>query len=374
MLSVVAVVAASNFSRKPPELAQPAAGMRVGDHDVTLAAGAQQWSVLRLGKAQAAVPHWTDPVIARVRIDEARAARVGLPLAGRVTAVLVELGQRVKKGEPLLMVTSPDLATLHSDVDQAGVEVEVARAQYQRVHDMVLARLTPGKEELAAAAQKREAELRLATAKAKLQALKVVTHHDNEFTVSAPRDGVVVAKNVLPAQEVSADETLLQIADVSDVWVLADVFESDAVGLHVGTPVRITLPSLPGFAVETQVESVSVVVDAERHSVPVKVRLPNLEGKLRPNEYADMRFRVEMPAATVEIPESSLVSDGATQYVYVQEPGASAAGGGGKFVRRTVVAGPVRDGKVAITEGLQAGETVVVQGGILLDNQIVIAH
>jgi RND family efflux transporter MFP subunit len=303
-----------------------------------------------------------------VRIDETVAARVGSPLAGRVNSVFVELGQKVKRGDPLFTVASGELPTLRGELAKAQVDVEVARAQYQRVHDMVAARLMPGKEELAAAAVKREAELAQQASTSKLAALRIAaTKTDNEFKVTAPRDGVVVEKSVLPAQEVDSNTTLMQIADVSVVWVLADLFESDAAGISVGTPARIALPALPGFSIDAQVDSVSAVVDPERHSVPVRVHLPNPDGKLKPNQYAEMRFRVSVPASTAEIAVSALVSDGATQYVYVQEQP-------GKLVRRKVVAGPVRDGRVVIMEGLAVGETVVEQGGILLDNQIELSH
>lgn len=366
-ISAISVLAAASFSRKaPPGIAAPA-GMKIGDHDVTLAAGAPQWSSIRLAKATPAGAHWTDPVTARVRIDETQAARIGSPLAGRVSTVMVELGQHVKKGDPLFTVTSTDLAGLRSEASKAQVDLDVAKVQYQRVHDMVQSGLLPGKEELAAAAEKRQAELQLHGAHAKIQSLKVASKRDNEFTVTAPRDGVVVEKNLLPAQEVSTDGTLVLIADVGDVWVVADVFESDAAGLAAGTPARITLPSLPGTTLEAKVESVSAVVDPARHSVPVKVRLDNAQGKLRPNEYADMRFRVSLPDGAVEIAASALVSDGAKQYVYVEEAP-------GRFVRRDVTAGPVRDSSVAISQGLKAGESVVVEGGILLDNQIDLAH
>ena len=80
-----------------------------------------------------------------------------------------------------------------------------------------------------------------------------------------------------------------------------------------------------------------------------------------------MRFQVSVPTGTAEIAASALVSDGATQYVYVQEQP-------GKLVRRKVVTGPVREGRVVITQGVNVGETVVEQGGILLDNQIELSH
>jgi cobalt-zinc-cadmium efflux system membrane fusion protein len=364
----IAITAAAMFSTKPPAPLPPPRGMTVGENAIHLKSNAPQWNVLHLGKATATRETYGDPVPARVRIDETSAARVGSPLAGRVNSVFVELGQNVKKGMPLFTVASGDLPTLRGEVAKASVDVEVARAQYQRVHDMVAERLMPGKEELAAAAQKREAELAQQAAESKLQALRVTaTKNDNEFTVTAPRDGVVVEKNVLPAQEVDSNTTLMQIADVSTVWILADLFESDAMGISTGTPARVTLPSLPGYTIDAKVDAVSAVVDAERHSVPVKVRLPNADGRLKPNQYAEMRFLIALPGGTAEVAASALVSDGATQYVYIQEAP-------GKLVRRNVVAGAVRNNRVIILQGVRVGEVVVEQGGILLDNQIELSH
>lgn len=362
-----ALLMASLWHPDPPVQIEPPPGMKVGEHEVTLSNGAPQWNALKLAKATAARPAFGEPVPARVRIDEAHAARIGSPLSGRITQVLVEFGQPVKKGQSLFTVSSPDLTTLKSDVLKASVDLEVANAQYQRVHDMVAERLMPGKEELAAAAQKREAELAQTAAKSKLQALRVAAANDNEFTVQAPRDGVVVEKNVLPSQEVSQDGTLMQIADVSDVWVVADVFDSDAAHISAGTQALITTPANPDLKLEATVDSVSVVVDPERHSIPIKVHLPNADGRLKPNQFAEMRFRVALPENTCEVAASALVSDGATQYVYVEQSS-------GQFVRRNVVSGPVQDGRAVILSGLKAGENVVEQGGILLDNQIELAH
>ncbi|HKP56933.1 MAG TPA: efflux RND transporter periplasmic adaptor subunit [Polyangiales bacterium] len=362
-----ALLMAALWHPDPPVSVPPPAGMKIGEHDVSLTQGAPQWNALRLAKATPARSAFSEPVPARVRIDEAHAASIGSPLAGRISRVFVEIGQRVKKGDSLFTVSSPDLTTLKSDLTKADVDLDVAKAQYQRVHDMVAERLMPGKEEFAAAAQKREAELAQTSARAKLQALRVVASNDNEFTVKAPRDGVVVAKNVLPSQEVSPEGTLIQIADVSDVWVVADVFDNEAGGVTPGTPARITTPANPDLTLDAAVDSVAAVVDPERHSLPIKVHLPNPDGRLKPNQFAEMRFRVALPEGACEIAASALVSDGATQYVYVEQSP-------GRFERRNVSAGPMHEGRAVILSGLKAGETVVEQGGILLDNQIELAH
>jgi len=359
----VAIVAAMLFHRKLPAEAQPPPGMRVDKESVTLANGAPQWKALRLGKADGAREHWSDSFPARFRVDEAVSSRVGSPLSGRVTQVAVELGQSVKAGAPLFAVASPDIAALRAEQQKAAVDLEVTRAAYERVKAMVEARALPAKDELESDQQEKQAELALRLAKMKLSSLKVSTRGENEFTVVAPRDGVIIEKNVLPGQQVSTDDSLVSVAELDVVWVLADLFEADAAGVVTGTTARVTSPSLPGFSVEAPVERVSSVVDPDRHTVGVRVKLENKDGRMRPNMFAEVTFRAPPTANSVEIAASALVSDGSKQYAYVLE-------GAGRFVRRNIVAGPQRDGKVVVISGLKAGETVVEQGAVLLDNQI----
>ena len=363
VVSGVAIVAALFFHRKLPAEPQPPAGLRVDKDSVTLAGGAPQWKALRLGKAEAAHEHWSDTFPARFRVDEAVASRVGSPLSGRVTQVSVELGQSVKAGAPLFAVASPDIAALRAEQQKAAVDLEVTRAAYERVKAMVEARALPAKDELESDQQEKQAELALKLAKMKLSSLKVSTRGENEFTVVAPRDGVIIEKTVLPGQQVTSDDSLVSVAELDVVWVLADLFEADAAGIANGTTARVTSPSLPGFSEEAPVERVSSVVDPERHTVAVRVKLENREGRMRPNMFAEVTFRTAAAPNAVEMAASALVSDGSKQYAYVLESA-------GRFVRRNIVAGSQRDGKVTVLSGLKAGETVVEQGAVLLDNQI----
>jgi cobalt-zinc-cadmium efflux system membrane fusion protein len=362
-LSAVCVLAAASFHRKAPSALATAPGMRVGPNDVTLSEGAPQWKVLRVGTAAHPTERWTEPFPARFKVDEARASKVGAPLAGRVTTVFIELGQPVKVGQPLFTIASPDVAGLRAEQQKAAVDLEVAKSGYQRVKAMVEARALPAKDEIESDQQLREAQLALHLAQTKLSSLRVSSSGDNQFTVVAPREGVVIAKTVLAAQQVTPDTSLVSIADLADVWVVAELFEADATGLAAGAMARVTSPAIPGFAVDAEVEMVSSVVDPDRHTVSVRVKLSNAEGSIRPNTYAEMRFRTAVLPGTTEIAASAIVSDGRKQYVYAQE-------GSGHFVRHSVVAGPARDGRVVVTQGLDPGDVVVEQGAVLLDNQI----
>ena len=114
-VSAVAIIAAAHYEREPPPAEAPAPGMTVAKDSVTLESGAPQWKVLRLGSATPATQHWTDPLPARIEIDEAKLSRVGTPLAGRVGRVLVERGQTVAAGAPLFTVASPSIAELRAE-------------------------------------------------------------------------------------------------------------------------------------------------------------------------------------------------------------------------------------------------------------------
>jgi RND family efflux transporter MFP subunit len=362
-LGLGAFAATFAFQRSAPPEASAAPGMQVGKSDLTLTDSAPQWKMLRVAQAKAPETHWSESFPARFAVDEALAAKVGTPLAGRVSTVHVVLGQAVKAGQPLFSVSSPDIAGLRAEREKAAVGLDVAKAAFERVKAMVDAEALPAKDALESDQQLREAALALRLAETKIASLKVSAGGGNEFTVLSPREGVVIEKNVLPSQQVDSGAPLVGVACLSTVRVVAELFEADAGGVKRCDDARITSPSLPGFSVDAEIELVSSVADPERHTVAVWARLPNPDGQIRPNAYAEMRLSRVPPTGTLEVPTASLVTDGAHQYVYVEE-------GHGHFVRRPVVAGTSRDEHLLVYQGLKQGEAVVEQGAVLLDNQI----
>ena len=361
VLGALAILVARHYHRPPPPTEPPAPGMTVGSDSVTLAAGAPMWNVVKVAPAAPAEPHWADPVPARIVFDEGRTSRLGSPLAGRVTAVMVERGQSVKNGAVLFEVSSPNLAELRADLDKALVERNTAQINFDRVKNLVDAGSLPAKELTNAQQEASEAELAVRLAQQKLASLKVAGAGAASFTVTAPRDGVVVEKNVSVGQEVdTSGGSLIAIADLSDVWVVADLFENDIGNLAPGARAKVTIDNQQ---LDGVVDMVSAVVDPDRHTVPVRVKLANPSGTLRPNAYAQIRF-FDPTAAKVSLPETAVMSDGATNYVYVKDAKT------GALKRRNVTIGSVSGGKIPVIAGVEPGEPVVVRGAILLDNQI----
>lgn len=362
-LSVAAVLVAASFHQPPPHSPERAGGLKSEPNAISLAPGAAQWKAIKLAPVVAASERWSTPYPARFRVNEAKASRVGAPVAGRISKVFVELGDSVKAGDKLFSLASPDVATLRAEERRAAVDLDVAKAAHERVVAMVNARALPGKQETEAAAQVRESELALQLATSKLASLRVPVTGGSDFVVVAPRAGVVVSKSVVPSQQVDSNGVLIELADLSSIWAVADIFEADAARVQHNGKVLLTSPLVPGLSVEANVDMVASVVDPQRHTISVRAVLPNAADQLRPNTYIEMSFREPGLPSGVEIPSSALVSSGTDRYVYVQATP-------GRFVRRAVQAGWSRDGRVVVTSGLAAGDVVVSEGAALLDNQI----
>nr|HEX4314219.1 efflux RND transporter periplasmic adaptor subunit [Kofleriaceae bacterium] len=323
------------------------------------------WSTLSYTAIAPTPPHWTDDISARITFDETHTSRVGSPLGGRVTGVFVQLGERVTAKKPLFAVTSGDLADLYSARARAQVDLEAAKTAYERVKSLVEVNSLPKKELVAAENDMRVAELTLHTTEQKLSALHVGADGETGFTVFAPRDGVVVEKTLAVGQQVSPDNgSLVAIADLSDVWIVANVLEDTVGTLKPGGKAQVTVDGIDG-PLDAKIEQVSAVVDPDRHTVPVRVALDNASGKLRPNAYAAVRFYDE-GSSSLCVPWSAVLSDGASQYVYIKKAG--------ELERRVVEVGAPSGGLAPIRSGLVAGDQVVSQGAQLLENQRQVAE
>jgi RND family efflux transporter MFP subunit len=371
LLGGAAIFCAFRFERPAPVEPPHAAGLDVENAAdgarIAIRRDAPHWNVLKLSTVESAQAGWTDPVPGRVKIDDRLASKVGVTLGGRVSKVLVDLGQKVKQGDPLFIVSSPDFADLRAQKDKADVDLEAARTTMERVQAMVESHALPAKEELTAKQQLKQAELSQKLAVAKLETLHMQSDDGqtaNEFVVTSPRDGVVVEKNLVANQVVTPDgSSLLVVADLSAVWVVAELFEDDATVVHDGTTAEVTTSRAPNGPMQATVDMISAIVDPSRHTVPIRVRVANADGALRPNAYATVRFATRPDEKAVSIPATAIVSDGARQYVYVR-------GANDRFMRREIVVGATSNGRTTVLDHLAQGETVVAEGAILLDNQI----
>jgi membrane fusion protein, heavy metal efflux system len=240
--AAASILIATRYTRAEPSPTADPPGLRFGSASVKLSSDAPAWSSISIDHPHRASTLWTDAITARITFDESRTSRVGAPLGGRITGVQVEAGQVVHVGTPLFTIASSNLAELHGDITKADIETRGARVNLDRTQSLVDAGSLPGKELVAAKQALAEAELASQLARQKVSALKITSSSDSTLTVVAPRDGVIVEKHLAVGQQVDVTTgDLVAIADLSSVWVLADLFETDATGVHVGAAAQVSI-------------------------------------------------------------------------------------------------------------------------------------
>ncbi|MFO0594896.1 MAG: efflux RND transporter periplasmic adaptor subunit [Myxococcaceae bacterium] len=349
-------------SKKPLEK-DPAELMKADATGITLAADAPQWKYVELAVAAAGPTLAPLPVPGHVDLDPKRTATVGVPLPGRVEAVQVRLGSRVKQGERLFSVRSGAFADLDRETEAARAQVAVRQRLLERAKELFELKAAPQKDVLAAEAELKESELALKAAESKQRSLSVAAEGDNLFWVRAARAGTVVDLDVFPGLEVAPDreKPLLKLADLDEVLVIADVPESDVVDVKLGEAVTIQPQGTEPR--EGVVEYISEVVEPRRRTVEVWVRAQNLDRHLRPNAFVEVVVKPGAENEVIRVPDVAVVTQGTRSVVFV-------ATSPGRLEPRPVKLGRRRDGLIEVRGGLEVGTRFVARGALLLLNQV----
>ncbi len=296
----------------------------------------------------------------RVTFRPQAQSAVGATVAGRVVAVLVQAGQVVKAGTPLLTIESADAAAVRATLDQAATRLSTAESVYRRQVEMV-------KKGVGLEVEQQEAEARLKEARTEheraRQAVALIgTGQGSRVTVRAPSNGVVMSIRAAAGATVApGGETLVELGDPSDLQVVAQVTESDLAGVAVGQNAEVDLPSLAAH-VAARVENFNPRVDPESRRAQVYLALAKRIDGLRAGMLAQVALRLGTEKG-ISVPVSAvLIKNGKRRVVYVERPD-------GTFESRDVQTGHNRGGRVLILQGLAAGDKVVVRGALLLDAQ-----
>lgn len=179
--------------------------------------------------------------------------------------------------------------------------------------------------------------------------------------VRAPQSGTVVMKGIVEGTSQPAGKTLMRIADLSRVWVEADVYESDLPLIEVGVPVEVALPYVPNKTFEGRIDYIYPYLAGESRTGTVRVSLPNPEGILKPDMFADVKLKVQLPESLV-VPESAVIIAGETRVVFEDL-------GQGRLAPRIVETGRRAGGWVEIVAGLEPGDEVVTSGNFLIASE-----
>lgn len=310
-------------------------------------------------------------VPARVEVNEHRMARVGSAVTGRVTEIHAYLGQAVKRGDVLTTLNSTELsdaqlAYLKALSDEGLQRRAVERAKLLFAADVI------GEAEL----QKRQADLVQAQAElhASYEQLKVLgmskiainklassRRVHSVSTINSTLDGVVIERKVTPGQVVQPADILYTVADLSHVWLVAEVTEQDALLVKMGEVVQAEVPALGGKRFEGRLIYIADIVDPDRRTVTVRMDVENKERLLKPEMLASMLI-LGQPQRQLVVPASAVVREENKDYVFVQLDNQ-------RFQLRRIQLGPEVHGFSPVQGGIKTGERIVIDGAFHLNNE-----
>ncbi|MFN2645246.1 MAG: efflux RND transporter periplasmic adaptor subunit [Burkholderiales bacterium] len=283
------------------------------------------------------------------------------PFAGRIAAVRVEPGQRVKAGATLFVIDSAEVLTLRTGLAQARLKVRLADEVLARQNEMV-------KRGVGLEVERFEAEMKAQEAHGELEraqrnAALAGGGDGTQVQVRASVEGVVVTVKAAPGATVQpGGDPLVEIGDPAGLWVVADAPESEIAPLSQAKRAEVTISAL-NVILPGRIAGVAPKSDAETRRTPFYVQLEQPPTELRAGLL--VRVAVFVPGGKDEIwlPVSAvLLKDGSRRVVYVEDPS-------GRFVARDIEVGDERGGRVRILKGLQSGERVVMRGGLLVDRE-----
>ena len=289
-----------------------------------------------------------------------RVTQVAGRVPGRVVRVLASLGDRVKAGQALAVLDSLEVGEARSARAQALAELNVAKAALERAESLRAENIVPEREYLRARGDFEKARAALAAANDKLKMLGVGVSAQGEsgsvFTVEAPFAGTVIEKSAVPGALSDPAKPLFTIADLSTVWIEANVFERDLPRIVLGAPASVTVSAWPNDPSKGKVTYLANVMDPETRTVRARVEVANRDGRLRPGMFANVIISVpaESTGRALYVPEDAVVLMDGKPSVFVR--------GEHGFEAREVTTGARSGGRVELKGGVSAGEQVVTAG------------
>ncbi|MDD5678324.1 MAG: efflux RND transporter periplasmic adaptor subunit [Kiritimatiellae bacterium] len=290
---------------------------------------------------------------AHIAADETRLFRVTTKVEGWVEKLFVSVtGQEVHKGDPLLVIYSPQLVSAQQEyltvIPSAGPWIS------NTADDAAIA----SKALIASARQRLQLWDISDEQIARLEKTRQV---EKTLTLYAPSSGYVTEKNVLAGQKIMPGDPLMVVADLSVVWGDADLYESDLSYVKVGMPMEITLPYWPDKAFQGKVSFISPSLNPESRTLSIRLEIPNPEVLLKLGMYADARLTFPV-GERIAIPETAVMRTGERIYTFRDA-------GDGKLVPVEIKLGVRSDGFYEVLAGLNAGDRVVTSANFLVDSE-----
>jgi cobalt-zinc-cadmium efflux system membrane fusion protein len=301
-----------------------------------------------------------------VQPDPDHLARISSPAAGRIEEIRLKEGDKVKKGDALLVVRVPEVGRVRSTLSATESRASAARANAERLQELFAKQLASEQDALNAKAEADALSSDAKSLKEQLGALGASAGGAFSITLRAPLAGTVIARDAVVGQPVSPEQTLGTIAALDELWFLGRVLEKDLGRINLGASAEVRLNAYPNELFAGTVEYIGEQVDPTARAVTARVRLQNRDRLLRIGLFGTaavaLRGPSEAPARLV-VPRAAVTQIAGKSVVFVREPN-------GEFELHEVTLGRAAPGRVEVLAGLGAGEQVVTDGVFTLKSVV----
>jgi cobalt-zinc-cadmium efflux system membrane fusion protein len=356
LISALAVAGCSGSGTSQTQAAAAPASTATDQYIQQDASGIQTLTVQKV-----TIPDYLD-IPAQIQPDPTQVVHVFPPAGGRIVEMKVRPWDWVEKGQTLATIESSDLSRAVADYHKALADYQVKQQQLARSADLLTHDAIAQKDYQQAQADEQSAQAELDATKEQVRVFGMDPDHaSSQLLVAAPRSGVILDVGASPGEfsnALSAPEPLCTIADISTVWALGDIYESDLAAAKTGESAQLTLNAYPGEHWSGRINVVSDAVDPNTRTLHVRIVLPNPGSRLKPSMFGSIRL-LRSSRQGILVPAAAVIREGNDAYIFASE-------GHGHYQRRTVVVGQSSDGSLELTSGVKAGDTIVSQGALLL--------
>ena len=313
-------------------------------------------------------------LVGSVTYDADHYAVVGPLIAGRIVALHAGSGNRVRRGQTLAELESPEVGAAQAAFLEARARLAAAQSNARRERELAGAHVSSDREREVAEAQAASEQAALDAARQRLESLgfhggdleRRAAGTGGRVSIRAPLDGVIVSREVTLGQAVQAATDAFRMADLSHLWVNLDVYEKDLEAVHVDARVDVTTESLPGRTFSARVAYVEPRVDDKTRTARVRIEMDNPAGALRPGQFVSARVHGDPKRSSspvLAVPRRAVLSVDGKHLVFVRR-------GDAAFEQHAVELGASGGELVEITRGVAEGDPVVTDGAFLLKSEL----
>lgn len=304
----------------------------------------------------------------KVQYDEDRLSRISSPIVGRTVEIKVKLGEQVRQGDILMTIDSADISSAYADYFKSRSDLAFSQKAFDLAKDLYESKAIARKDLQQANNEYLKAETEFNRTRSRLLSLHVqekeLDHQpalQSRFYLKSPLAGTIIEKNVTLGQTVGSDpaQNLFTVADLSTVAVVGEIFEKDISEVELDQEISITVDAYPDQVFHGKINYIGDLVDPVSRTIKIRGKVANPGRKLKPEMFARISIEAGDQEKGISIPQSALFNEGKEQFVFVATSGQT-------FRRSNVTLGAQTGREAHVVKGLNVGDRVVTEGGLLL--------